>query len=58
MNHIFKWIWHSITRCPETALEHTMYGTVRCRECGRVTFVSNTLPKMSHIVVNRRTTSI
>ncbi|MBC8015980.1 MAG: hypothetical protein H7X79_09590 [Sporomusaceae bacterium] len=57
MNHIFKWVWHGITRCPKTALETTMYGTVRCRDCGRVTFISNNLPKMSHIVVNRRTSN-
>ena len=55
MGNIFKWVWHSITRCPEDALEHTMYGTVHCRECGRVIFISDTLPKMSHMIANRRT---
>jgi len=58
MNDIFKWVWHSITRCPETDLDHTMYGTTHCRACGRVIFISDTLPKMSHIIVNKRTPSI
>lgn len=54
MSHILKWVWHSITRCPETDLDHTMYGTAHCRACGRVIFISDTLPKMNHISTKKR----
>ncbi|TWH46141.1 hypothetical protein [Sporomusa sp. KB1] len=48
---ILYWLWHTITGCPETHLEHTMYGTTHCRTCGRVTFVSDTLPKITRLKI-------
>ncbi|VBB05836.1 Hypothetical protein LUCI_1047 [Lucifera butyrica] len=50
----FAWIWHGLHKCPETDLEHTMYGTTHCRSCGRVTFVSDSLPKIKHLITSRR----
>ena len=54
MNNIFIWILHIFIDCPESSLDHTMYGTTHCRECGRVHFISDNLPKMKHPVVNIR----
>lgn len=54
MSHIFNWVWHGVTRCPENDLEHTMYGTTHCRTCGRVAFVSDTLPKIKRLIINKR----
>ena len=56
MSHLLNWVWHSVTRCPESDLEHTMYGTSHCRGCGRVIFVSDVLPKMSHRVATKHLT--
>ncbi|SDD60930.1 hypothetical protein [Sporomusa acidovorans] len=46
---IIRWLWHAISGCPEADLDHTMYGTTHCRTCGRVTFVSDTLPKITRL---------
>ena len=46
---IIHWFLHAITGCPATSLNHTMYGTTHCRACGRVTFVSDTLPKITRL---------
>jgi len=54
MAHIFTWILHSFTSCPESSLVHTMYGTTHCRECGRIHFISDDLPKMKHSDVSIR----
>ncbi len=51
---IARWFWHAITGCPETDLNHTMYGTAYCRTCGRVTFVSDNLPKNTRLEATSR----
>lgn len=53
--NIFTWIWHGITRCPEADLDHTMYGITHCRSCGRVKFISDTLPVIKRMKVSNRT---
>lgn len=54
MSIILRWLWHTITGCPETHLDHTMYGTTHCRTCGRVTFVSDSLPKITRLKTTNR----
>lgn len=51
---IINWLLHGLTHCPKTELTHTMYGTTHCRSCGRVEFVSDTLPKITRFQVNKR----
>ena len=51
---LVKWIWHGLTHCPKADLERTMYGTTHCAKCGRVTFVSDTLPVIKRFKLNKR----
>ncbi|WP_371374672.1 hypothetical protein [Sporomusa aerivorans] len=51
---IIQWLVHAITGCPKTSLDHTMYGITHCRSCGRVSFISDTLPKITRFKIPTR----